>query len=149
MVYPSPHDLLAQRFPFLFLRQVLRHVDNGIVAAVGAPRLPGVEKNASHVPLCIAVEMMAQASAALHRLEMVGGSGLPPQPGTMAMITNARLYSCLFDQDDLVAESRRIQRIGQFSRFAAHLSKQGKKVAEAELTLLSAAVASSPHDRPS
>lgn len=138
MPYPCPEHLIAQRFPFLFVKRVLVHRDNGITAEVGLPRSSALEGNGQlHVPLCIAIEMMAQASAALFRLESTPHRKGPPLPGTMVGITNARLFCQLFDNNDLVVESRRAQKIGLFLRYSARLLQRGNEVAHAELTLMS------------
>ncbi len=92
------------------------------------------------VPGVLLVEMMAQASAAVYRLDrqlQFPADKAPPEPGKLAALEKVRFFQEVHPGDKLVIEVRLRQRLGGLAKFGADIQASGNLVAESVLMLVS------------
>lgn len=141
--FPSPDILLPHRYPLLLIDRIIDY-QHGTLRAIkcvsfNEPYFQGHFPNLPIVPGVLLVEMMAQASAALYRLDRgVIGTDVPLPPGRIAAIEKARFMKEVAPGDLLIIESRLRQRVGGLARFEAQIMVSSSiRVAEAILILIS------------
>jgi 3-hydroxymyristoyl/3-hydroxydecanoyl-(acyl carrier protein) dehydratase len=91
---------------------------------------------AGELPNVLLLEMMAQAAAALGRLDQPGEKGTILVPGMIAAIRRARFYRKVGAGDTAIISAELIQRVSQLSKVRARVFKDEKKAAWADLILV-------------
>jgi 3-hydroxyacyl-[acyl-carrier-protein] dehydratase len=139
MSFPLPHELLPHRYPFLLLDRVTQHPPGALRAikcvTYNEPYFVGHFPSSPIVPGVILIEIMAQASAALYRLEHP--SETLPMPGKLAAVDRARFHVPVYPGTQLIVNTKLVQAIGALARFEATISMDDTLVASAVLTLVS------------
>jgi len=141
--FPSPAMLLPHRYPLLLIDRVIDYQRGNLRAikcvSFNEPYFQGHFPNSPIVPGVLLVEMMAQASAALYRLDRCAGViSTEVSPGRIAAIEKARFLKEVVPGDLLVIETRLRQRVGGLARFEVQITMSASTlVAEAVLILTS------------
>jgi 3-hydroxyacyl-[acyl-carrier-protein] dehydratase len=140
---PLPHELLPHRHPFLLVDRIVHHE----VGFLKAEKLLTYDEfyfaeplvGLSIVPNSLLIEMMAQVSAALYRLDRpVEDSKTPPVPGRIAAIEKLRFAKQVSLGSLVGIEVQIKQRIGGLAKFDARINSGDDFVAEGLLILVSA-----------
>jgi 3-hydroxyacyl-[acyl-carrier-protein] dehydratase len=140
---PLPHELLPHRHPFLLIDRLI-HYESGFLKAetlLTCDQIYFVEPFArlSIVPHSLLIEMMAQASAALYRLDRpVEDNKAPPVPGRIAAIEKLHIATQIYPGEQVRIESRIKQRVGGLAKFEARICSSTEILVEGMLILVSA-----------
>jgi 3-hydroxymyristoyl/3-hydroxydecanoyl-(acyl carrier protein) dehydratase len=138
---PTPPELLPHRYPFLLL-DAIEAYHAGELQAVkcvtcNEPYFQGHFPGLAIVPGVLLIEMMAQACAALARLDRGRTEHQPPRPGRIAAIEKARFRREVRPGERLLIETRLTHRVGTLNRFEARIRCNDEPLAECILTLTS------------